>query len=326
MSDNRGVSQRVANIRLIAFHEAVVVKCPCSLPRDTHKANHPGLDNRGGSSRAQEAPYGDLQFTLSVYHRFSKLGIPQANIRRGNLRWGGGVMSTSKLQRMTSRALSDAFGGYTIRENSRPAWCLSTELTRLELDFIIEELGVAVEVQGKQHFEHVPFFHPTLTDFERRKRHDDEKAAACIVAGIRLMEVCNEDDIDGVINKIRELRDYYAPAPRETNANWVKKLRHYNSESMLLLKQISTVGHSPKTLHELKKMQSKLTLWVSLYGTAIFDQLTEQHVQETMRQAQKMHRVLAQAEAARDKQLRRKHHKYMERQSQRRKNKTGGAS
>jgi len=57
-------------------------------------------------------------------------------------------MSTSKLQRYTGEQLRKRFGKYGLVENTRPAWLVSSKGERLELDFFIDKLSVAVEVQG----------------------------------------------------------------------------------------------------------------------------------------------------------------------------------
>jgi hypothetical protein len=68
-------------------------------------------------------------------------------------------MSTSKLQQEVGNLLDREFPQYRIRENYRPDWLLSSNITKLELDFYIEELKIGVEVQGEQHYKFVEFFH-----------------------------------------------------------------------------------------------------------------------------------------------------------------------
>ena len=62
-----------------------------------------------------------------------------------------------------------------IRENYRPDWMTSSEGTRLELDFYIEDEEIAIEVQGAQHYQYVPFFHGNKDNFDRSKKMDLEK-------------------------------------------------------------------------------------------------------------------------------------------------------
>lgn len=126
-------------------------------------------------------------------------------------------MTTSSLQRCTSDKLSIYFGGYTIRENIRPEWLQNEAGNRLELDFLIEEIDVAIEVQGSQHYQYSEYFHGTSEAFADRLRWDRHKVVACSERGISLFEVSNEDDLDAVLLKISQI----AVETRSTSDNWV---------------------------------------------------------------------------------------------------------
>lgn len=112
-------------------------------------------------------------------------------------------MATSKLQIEVGDLLDRTFPEYRIRENYRPDWLMSSNLTKLELDFYIEELKIAFEVQGKQHYEFTPFFFNTIADFEKRKQYDSEKRDLCYGAGIKLIEVDSLLDAELEIDKIK---------------------------------------------------------------------------------------------------------------------------
>ena len=84
-------------------------------------------------------------------------------------------MSTSKLQIQVGNFLDKSFPSYKIRENYRPDWLVSSNYSILELDFFIEEINTAFEVQGDQHFMYIKHFHKTYADFERQKMYDEEK-------------------------------------------------------------------------------------------------------------------------------------------------------
>jgi len=98
-------------------------------------------------------------------------------------------MATSKLQIAVGNMLDKTFPQFTIRENYRPEWLLSSNLTRLELDFYIEELNIAFEIQGIQHCEYTPFFHNDYGAFEKRKQYDMEKKDLCYGNGTTLIEI-----------------------------------------------------------------------------------------------------------------------------------------
>jgi hypothetical protein len=59
----------------------------------------------------------------------------------------------------------------------------------LELDCYNEELGLAVEYQGKQHSMYMPFFHRNYDHFMTQKYRDDMKRRICKENGITLIEV-----------------------------------------------------------------------------------------------------------------------------------------
>lgn len=110
-------------------------------------------------------------------------------------------MSTSKLQRQTSQLISELFGQYTIHENYRPSW-----LDRLELDLFIEEIALAVEVQGRQHLEHIPHFHSTYAEFQRQQKRDELKRHACETQGVTLIEIFSQADFVTIQEKVEARR------------------------------------------------------------------------------------------------------------------------
>jgi len=112
-------------------------------------------------------------------------------------------MATSKLQRKFGDMLDRNFPQYRIRENYRPNWLISSDHTWLELDFYIEDLKLAFEVQGDQHFIFIPFFHKTDDDFRKRKRHDQEKRDLCFGRNIKLTEICTNADALAAIEDIK---------------------------------------------------------------------------------------------------------------------------
>lgn len=59
----------------------------------------------------------------------------------------------------------------------------------LELDCFSKELKLALEYNGKQHYEFVPKFHKTKTDFYNQKYRDEIKKRLCLENGIDLIEV-----------------------------------------------------------------------------------------------------------------------------------------
>lgn len=120
-------------------------------------------------------------------------------------------MSTSKLQRATSQFLSVHFGSYTIRENIRPDWLITEKGERLELDFLIEELNIAIEVQGEQHYVFTPFFQKDSDGFKDRLRCDNFKKRVCEQMGLRLIEIAGEADLYQLHDLARPISKIFSP-------------------------------------------------------------------------------------------------------------------
>lgn len=127
--------------------------------------------------------------------------------------------ATSKLQREISRLLSVYFGKYTIRENIRPEW-LVFDGERVELDFYIEELSIAIEVQGEQHYRYVQIFHHTQDGFRKRVACDEFKRRACDKFGVRLYEVSSVDDFYLILE--------HDSAHQGDDTDFIAKLRRQN--------------------------------------------------------------------------------------------------
>ena len=74
----------------------------------------------------------------------------------------------------------------------------------LELDCFDPELKIAVEYNGIQHYEYIPFFHKNKEAFLNQKYRDDMKRRICRENGIVLIEVpytTKLEDIKGFIEK-----------------------------------------------------------------------------------------------------------------------------
>lgn len=108
----------------------------------------------------------------------------------------------SKLELYVSKRLFFAFTFADVKENVRPQFIFNYSGRWLELDFYIPELKIAIEVQGKQHYEHIPFFHPTEEDFKARQESDALKRLACAKEGVYLYEVFDEQSADSAIQQI----------------------------------------------------------------------------------------------------------------------------
>jgi len=80
----------------------------------------------------------------------------------------------------------------------------------LELDCFCQDLSLAVEYSGIQHYKYVPYFHKNKESFLNQKYRDDMKRRICKEHGINLIEVPytvkNEEIESFLITKLRELK------------------------------------------------------------------------------------------------------------------------
>jgi hypothetical protein len=72
----------------------------------------------------------------------------------------------------------------------------------LELDCYNDEIGLAVEYSGKQHYEYIPFFHKNKEAFYNQKYRDELKRRMCKDNNIILIEVPYTVKIEDIENFI----------------------------------------------------------------------------------------------------------------------------
>lgn len=104
-------------------------------------------------------------------------------------------MNRSKLQAELGASIRRYFKIYVVVEDARPPWLISSLGGQLELDFFIEEINIAFEVQGEQHDRFVPHFHKDAKGFTDQQRRDSEKRYICERYAITLYEVRSEDEL-----------------------------------------------------------------------------------------------------------------------------------
>lgn len=80
--------------------------------------------------------------------------------------------------------------GYYEFKKKRPIWLrCSYSNFPLELDLFNEELKLAVEYNGQQHYKYVQFFHQNEEAFKKQLQRDEEKMTTCLKFGINLIIV-----------------------------------------------------------------------------------------------------------------------------------------
>lgn len=95
----------------------------------------------------------------------------------------------SKFQDMIFDALKVWFPKEQMEVNYRPDW-----LKGLELDFYFPKWRIGIEVDGQQHYRHVPELQKTAEDFTAQVARDGCKELLCIRKNVKLVHVSPSED------------------------------------------------------------------------------------------------------------------------------------
>lgn len=86
------------------------------------------------------------------------------------------------------KLIAEVYHSYRILEEVKmPGSTAAHRRSVLYLDFFIPNIKVAFEVHGRQHYEHVLFFHKTKAEFLRAKARDEDKIDWCELNNIKLI-------------------------------------------------------------------------------------------------------------------------------------------
>ena len=91
--------------------------------------------------------------------------------------------SRSAFQESVKKQLLDQYPQYMLFEE------VFIPEDNLYLDFFIPALGIVVECQGRQHTEHIKFFHSTKREFNQQKLRDSKKKLWCELNNFKLIEI-----------------------------------------------------------------------------------------------------------------------------------------
>jgi hypothetical protein len=105
-----------------------------------------------------------------------------------------------------------------------PKWLRTNEGNALELDGYNEELGIAFEHQGQQHYKYNKFFHGSLEDFEKQKERDILKKELCQKNNVKLIIV---PEIPKLL-KLKNLKKYLINELNKYNIHLNYKYINFN--------------------------------------------------------------------------------------------------
>jgi len=114
----------------------------------------------------------------------------------------------SKLEQACRRSLQEIFGKPF--HKARPDFLRNpvTQNFNLELDCYNQDLRLAVEANGIQHYKYVPYFHKNKDAFQNQQYRDELKRRMCKDNGIVLIEVpytVKDDKVKGyILERVRQ--------------------------------------------------------------------------------------------------------------------------
>lgn len=159
-------------------------------------------------------------------------------------------MPKSSIERKVLDRLNK-FPQLEVLHNTRPNWLIGSKGERLELDFYLPQLAIAIEVQGEQHARFVPHFHKEYQGFKDQKRRDDDKARTCENVGITILEIWSSSEIDDALNEVKVAYSHWVNMPSSKNAAyrlifahmlaiWKKPKRAQEEQRYALIKLVAT--------------------------------------------------------------------------------------
>jgi hypothetical protein len=140
---------------------------------------------KNGQVISKEKDYISSHHKLSVLcHDNHEFKICLNNLKKD--RWCP-ECSTRKMERYTKQVAITFLNRKFIK--IRPDWLKNEEGNNLELDMYNDELKLAIEYNGIQHYKHCDFFHKSIEDFDKQVEDDKLKVKLCEVNKVDLIVV-----------------------------------------------------------------------------------------------------------------------------------------
>lgn len=118
---------------------------------------------------------------------------------------------------------------------SYPKWLANDDGNQMELDGYCENLGIAFEYQGEQHYSLGTHYITSAQDLERRQRHDEMKSTLCQQHGVFLFQIPEiwkrMDLLDLKPLILKQSIEVGIPLPPGSENNTINLLKAYSSNS-----------------------------------------------------------------------------------------------
>ena len=172
-------------------------------------------------------------------------------------------MPSSKLQRKLTAILEQRFPSLHLIPNHSASWLLTEFNRRLQLDVYLPSLNMAIEVQGEQHLEYIPYFHKSPEGFYEQLERDRKKRELCSRNNVLLLEIFYDSQIPEIINLI-SARQNLTHCLSYTPEQWtqlrkdhrIKRSRPFRVALYKVNKQINRLRFSDRKLEQ--ETQSEL--------------------------------------------------------------------
>lgn len=139
----------------------------------------------------------NIEFIKNYYSRLlSNLRSIENTIRKNK---GYNLVGSLYNETLLFKLISDTFPQVTLISQYSPSW-----LGRQRFDIFIKEMNLAIEYNGKQHYEPIDYY-GGVEGFNNTIKRDEEKRRKCLVNGCSLIEVKYDEDFQNCIEKIKSI-------------------------------------------------------------------------------------------------------------------------
>jgi hypothetical protein len=174
------------------------------------------------------------------------------------------VCSQGVSERVCRVVLENGFG--KLFPKARPEWLINERGNAMELDGYCEELGLAFEYNGRQHYSGANFFHRTDSALDQRIKDDETKAQLCRDHNIRLITIPYTVGIDGISDYVYQDLKPDFPSIEQEKFYWKPEEVYHSRSKLIELMNDIAEGHGGKCLSSAYVNMNTKLLWECSIG------------------------------------------------------------